>query len=47
MLLSNIENAKLDYKEKINSIFRLHMPNHRGNIISNNISDRAFYNFKH
>jgi hypothetical protein len=23
------------------------MPNHRGNIISNNISDRAFYNFKH
>ena len=45
-ILSNIENAKLLYKEKINWIFRLHMPELKWIITSNTPTQRAFYNHK-
>ena len=44
-ILSNIENAKLNYKEKINWIFRLHMPELKWLITSNKPEKRAFYSY--
>jgi len=45
-ILSNVENAKINFKEKINGIFRLHMPEFKWIISSNKIIERAFYNFR-
>ncbi len=45
-ILSNIENAKINFKERINGIFRLHMPELKWKITSNKIIERAFYNFR-
>lgn len=46
MILNNIESAKYNYKEKIDSIYRLHMPEYKWIHIKINDMERAFYNFK-
>ena len=46
MILNNIESAKYNYKEKIESIYRLHMPENKWFFIPNKQIQRAFYNFK-
>jgi len=46
MLLTNIENAKINFKEKINSIYRLHMPELKWKNVFKQPDKRAFYNYK-
>jgi len=46
MVLANIENAKINFKEKINWIYRLHMPELKWKMSSTQEIQRAFYNFR-
>ena len=46
MILANIENAKINFKEKINWIYRLHMPELKWVNTFIQPDKRAFYNFR-
>ena len=47
MLATNIENAKILFKERINWIFRIHMPEYKWVTSSISSNQRAFYNYNH
>ncbi len=46
MISANIENAKINFKEKINWIYRLHMPELKWKLSLKYATKRAFYNYK-
>jgi len=47
MILANIETAKYYFKEKINAIFRVHMPEEKWNIIHPKDISKSFYSHNH
>jgi ribonuclease R len=46
MITANIENTKINFKEKINWVFRLHMPDLKWKIVWKTDIQRAFYNYR-